>query len=694
METKTITFGKKSGSTRPYGVLTVTETATDNVNNTSTVSINLTLKRPNTSFTSTATKHASCTVAGVTYSWAGRIGGGTGDITLVSETQTIIHNSDGAKTISMSASIEIKLDWSGEYIDTITGSGTMALTTLQLYPTSVQSVSSKTETTIVMKWSSNSTVDYIWYSKNGGSSWTGVDVADGTSGSYTISGLTANTAYSIKTRTRRKDSQLTTDSAALSVTTYAYPYANSTPNFVIGNTLTIGIYNPLGRTVTVNILGADNSQCSNDSTNKTSITGYSGAAVVNALYASIPNAKSGTYKVKVTYSGNVSTVTGGTYSVNESACMPSFTSITYYDTDNSVIAVTGNRNKIVQNKSVVEYVALGLSAKNSASIASCKVTVNNSTYNLTIAGTGASGGNAVIDSSSNVRATLTITDSRGITKSAEFTVYMLAWSAPSAIISMARHNNYYSETDITVDASYSYVDGTNSATIQYRKKKIDDSAWGSYATLSDNVEATFTADNEYEWNVQVVVTDSYGGSTTYNMILPIGMPIMFFDRVKRSAGVGCFPTEENTLEVAIGNDRTIVKVDGIKITDGTYTNTIIASGAAVTSDSDTESLSTGTWKTVATIQLGVGSYLITAIGRFTANSTGRRTIILATTNGGNSSFIRSAAASASAVSGGQTMVQFVFPYESSQSKTLYLNAYQNSGGSLDVDWEYRIARLA
>ena len=61
----TITFGK-TGS-RPYGVLTVTETSTSTTNNTSTLSIKLVLKRPS-AIHSTATKKASCTINGTTYS--------------------------------------------------------------------------------------------------------------------------------------------------------------------------------------------------------------------------------------------------------------------------------------------------------------------------------------------------------------------------------------------------------------------------------------------------------------------------------------------------------------------------------------------------------------------------------------------------------------------------------------------------
>ena len=98
--TKTITFGNTG--TRPYGVLTVTETATSTANNTSTLSIKLVLKRPS-SISSSATKSAKCTINGTTYTWSDTIGG-SGDKTLISKTQTVTHNSDGSKSINLSAS--------------------------------------------------------------------------------------------------------------------------------------------------------------------------------------------------------------------------------------------------------------------------------------------------------------------------------------------------------------------------------------------------------------------------------------------------------------------------------------------------------------------------------------------------------------------------------------------------------------
>lgn len=561
----TVTFGKSG--TRPYGVLTVTETATNTANNTSTLSIKLVLKRPY-AIESTATKTASCTINGTKYTWSGTIGG-SGDLTLISKTQTVTHNADGSKSISISASITLDITWVDGSIGTISGSGTMALTKIARYATASQSLTARTETTATIKWSSDSTVDYIWYSTNNGSTWTGINIADGTSGTYTISGLSAGTTYQVKTRVRRKDTQLTTDSSALSVSTYSYPYANSMPNFTIGNSVKIGVYNPLGHTVTINLIGADGSVCATDTLSGTSITGFSNETIQNRLYASIPNAKSGTYKVKITYGTQASEKTGGTYTVNTSVCSPTIGAVAYQDTSTKTMTLTGNNQDIVRNQSIVGYSASGLTALKSATLKSCKVTVNGNTYNLTINGSTASGGGSVINSANNVDAVFTLTDSRGLMATKKVSINMLDWITPTAIVTLQRHNNYYSETDILVDADFPSINGNNKITITYKAKKSGDSSYTVSGTLQDNVTSVITLDNSYSWEVVVSLTDSLGGTATYTVNVAVGMPIIYFDRLKLSVGINCFPNDEKSLEV-----------NGINLEKSVMTRTL---GADITS---------------------------------------------------------------------------------------------------------------
>lgn len=577
--TKTITFGKTG--TRPYGVLTVTETATSVSNNTSTLSIKLVLKRPS-AISSSASKSASVTVNGTNYTWSGTIGG-SGDKTLINKTQTVKHNADGSKTINLAASIQLDISWSGTQLGTISGSGTMTLSKIQQYSSITQSLSSRTETTAVIRWVSDLTVDYIWFSINNGSTWSGINVADGTSGTYTISGLSANTTYQIKTRVRNKASQLTTDSSALSVTTYNWPYATSMPDFTIGEKVTINFYNPLGRSFTFYVVANGVTIANNWTVSGTTYSGINATSSQNQLYATIPNAKSATYQIRCVYNGNAVVKTGGKYSIDTAACKPSISGATYQDVNSATVAITGNNQLVIQNRSQVRYTATGLAAKNSATVASCSVKVNGNTYSLTVSGTTATGGNAVINSGSDVEAVITVTDSRGLTASKTISVSMLALWQPSAVIALARQNNFYSAIDITVDARFASVNGTNTITITYSCTKDGDSAATVTGTLQDNVQATITLDNNYGWAVKVTLTDRFGMTTSYNLYVSRGMPIIFFDREKSSVGVNCFPQDEKSLEV---NGQNIYETLFFQSGDVLTINNLLAVG--MTTNSNTE----------------------------------------------------------------------------------------------------------
>lgn len=535
----------RTGSTSSYITFKCAWSSTPNAStNKSTVTVTVTASKSSSSTADTyGNQTTDVTVGSASQSNSGSFRlSPSKTVTLFSKSFTVAHNSDGTKSVKISATVGGNAMWGS-------GSQTVTLDKIPRYATVNQALVSKTETSAVIKWTSDSTVDYIWYSTNNGSSWSGINVADGTNGQYTISGLSANTAYNIKTRVRRKESQLTTDSSALAVTTYAYPYASSMPNFTIGSKLTIGIYNPLGRTVTVNILGADGSQCSNDTTSGTSITGYNGNGVVNALYNSIPNAKSGTYKVKVTYGTNITTKNGGTYSVNANVCSPTIGAVSYADRNSTTVALTGNNQDIVRNQSTLSYTASGLSAQNGATLSACSVVVNGTTYNLTVSGNSASGQGGVIDSGTDLDAVFTVTDSRGLTGTKKVTISMIDWSVPSAIITLARQDNFYTATDLTVDAQYASINGNNQITITYQATKDGDSSPSVSGSVQDNVTSVIQLDNTFAWTVAVKLVDSLGGQTTYNAYISRGMPIIYFDRLKSSVGINCFPQEEQSLEV-------------------------------------------------------------------------------------------------------------------------------------------------
>lgn len=274
--------------------------------------------------------------------------------------------------------------------------------------------------------------------------------------------------------------------------------------------------------------------------------------IPTSFYAQIPNATSGTMVITTkTYNGTTlvgTTTTNVTVYVTNSN--PTF-SVAYKDTNSTTTAITGNNQKIIQNQSTLQFNITNASAKNSATLSSVKVTINGATQTQSISSATKDFNYGTINVANNINATVVLTDSRGLTTTKTVALSILSWTSPTALITLQRQSNYYTATNIKVDANYSSLNSQNTISIKYRIKKTTSSTWGSYVTLSDNVTASFNADNQYEWDVQVVVQDRLA-TTTYNLTLGVGTPIFFIDRAKRNVGVNCFPESTNAFEV-VGN---------------------------------------------------------------------------------------------------------------------------------------------
>lgn len=284
------------------------------------------------------------------------------------------------------------------------------------------------------------------------------------------------------------------------------------------------------------------------------------SSIASNMYQQIPNASEGQGNITVaTYNG--STLVGTEqclFTAKVTNSNPTFNSA-YQDTNATTTAITGDNQLIIQNNSTLQVNITNASAKNYASLSSVSVTIAGQTTTHSISSATLNFDLGTINLSSDTQMVVKLTDSRGISSSQTFTLQMLEWSLPTAIITLARKNNFYTETDINVNADYSSLDSKNTITIKYRYKKVSDSDYSQYYNLQDNVQATFNADNTYEWNVQVLLQDKLG-STTYNLTLNKGIPIAFFDRLKRSVGIDCFPSDEGSLEV--DGENILTRIEG------------------------------------------------------------------------------------------------------------------------------------
>lgn len=468
-----------------------------------------------------------------------------GDV--VTSGDATIKNSNSAGDGSFSASFSAGV---GTYPSSnCSGSGSWNLDRIPRYATSAQSLSSKTETTITMDWSSDSTIDYIWYSKDNGSNWTAVGSVNAKSGSYTISGLAYLTEYKIKTRVRRKDSQLTTDSSSITVTTYDIPYCKATSNFTIGETPTLEIYNPLSRNVTVSVIGENNSVLYTTTTTGTSVKISNSSTTKTTMYNSIPNTTSGVYKVKTSWNGYEWTrESGSMYSINASECIPTFTNFEYKDVGGVSTSLTGNNQIVINGYNVIE-VTISTSnkavAKNGASISKYRAVCGNKSDEKNYSSS--STVTLTLDYITDMTFIVYAIDSRGLSTSVMKSVASTNWKDYFYIAmksaSIERDGGVGTESTLAFEGNiWNGNFGATQNAIQeckYRYKKTNESTYSSYINVTPTLSGnTFNFSGKIKgdlgangfnmsnsFNIEVCVKDKIR-ETTYSILLGAGSPAM------------------------------------------------------------------------------------------------------------------------------------------------------------------------
>ena len=325
-------------------------------------------------------------------------------------------------------------------------------------------------------------------------------------------------------------------------------WPNNSPNFNIGDTIVVHM-NRKSTVFTHTVVLKLGSYSYTIGTGVTDNISLDTDMIASNLYAQMPNSNSMTGEIAVTtYSGSTAIGTSScaiiAHVVNSN---PTF-NVEYEDSNSKTVAITENNQYIIRNNSTLKISVSNAQALNSATLKAITAVVNGNAYAGTLSGSTGVVNVGMVNISSDAKVTVKLTDSRGNEGIKEITVLVYDWTLPSAIIKLNRKSNYYSESILNVNANYASIGGKNEVTIKYRTKKVANSTFSIYTTIQDNTDTNFTADNEFEWNVQVNVADNLG-NTTYNLILPKGIPIAYVDIKKYSFGVNCFPKFDNSLEV-------------------------------------------------------------------------------------------------------------------------------------------------
>ena len=404
-------------------------------------------------------------------------------------------------------------------------SGTYYLTVDPAYFTSTPTfrLTSRTETTATFSWSTPQTCSNVQYKINDGS-W--VDVvadANSTSGSFTVSGLSANTYYTIYSDFKRRDSGLWAQTKpSQGVSTYAYPYLTSVPKFTVGDALTIGIYNPLGRSCTVYIIGDDGTEMLGGTFTDTSIYPFNSDSWKNDWYKSLPKKKQGTYKARLVCStGNVDQISSAVeYYLNasDSEFNPTFPADNIINIANTLHTDISGANKFIKNHNKLTGTIKPMVGKRFADITTGYYNISAS--GLTTVKKNYSSSNIAFELGNMSSDTFNVTavDGRGFTTTRSKTIDLVDYNNPGVTTSkITRQNGIGTKAVLAFTGVYTNWTGllkTNS--IQSIRYKIGSS--GTWKSLPSN--ATLTSSNGV-WTLNAILDDTFATTSQYDLYLEI-----------------------------------------------------------------------------------------------------------------------------------------------------------------------------
>ena len=227
-----------------------------------------------------------------------------------------------------------------------------------------------TETSVTFDWTCDEVVHVLYYSctlhsdQSATETWVQVGVQDKQAGSFTIKNLAPATTYEVRVRGDLPGGTSVYSSYRL-FDTYDWPKCDSMPDFKIGKSVRVHVWNPLEREITVEF--ADASAATLGTQTGTGMF-YTFTPDADTLYATIPNEQRGEYRITVRYAGHNQVRYGGYYNVVASECGAAISDLAHADANASIVTITGDNQITVAGKSTLTISAT-VTARKSATIA-------------------------------------------------------------------------------------------------------------------------------------------------------------------------------------------------------------------------------------------------------------------------------------------------------------------------------------
>lgn len=233
---------------------------------------------------------------------------------------------------------------------------------------------------------------------------------------------------------------------------------------------------------------------------------------------------------------------------------PEFTSanITYEDINASVVAETGDNQKIVKLKSTPRITWTAPTLKKGATFDHIELSFSGGVVEAPYSSNNSSGSYDMVSTlfSTLLDITATVYDSRGNYTTITKNVPIIDYNYPIIDIKAHRVNNYESLTKLQADVTISSVDSINSIqTLRYRTQQDGTGVWSAWTNITNGTEYTITLDNNYQFGINVECVDKFGSKSSL-YTLNKGVFPLFVDVDLNSVGINCFPKKQNSLEVS------------------------------------------------------------------------------------------------------------------------------------------------
>lgn len=485
---------------------------------------------------------------------------GPQSILLGSTSNTVNHNTDGTKTIAISAVYPINATISGTHYASITATQSgIALNQIDRTAPVITFSATPSVNTIGLVIDSSVMSDSWAYSVNGGAWQVAVPGGSGLSWGMDISGLLPNTVYQIRARARKTVNGVYGTSAQLPIKTLGAaqlvvgsvvctPDATANLSFSLiaydtsyTHTLTILQGSSTLVTVTGITVPVTGSQV------KTiSLLAVQRSAIMNAM----PSAASAAFTFKLSTYGGATLI--GTSEISGNAVLsaaysgPSFSNAagwTYQDSNSTVVSnISGSNQQLVQTISTLAITAYSGNAQNGATISRYEV----SALGKVVASSSTSLAYGSIAGAGSVDFIVRVYDSRGFSAVVTKTLTVWAWANAVAVTeSVKRVNGVEANVVCQLAGTYAVIGNNAFYGIQYRYKQTSSGTWGSWTAFNSNYWSasagawsldntlgpiSLNVDNSY--NLEIRYADKMQLWVVEAFIIPKGTPLVTFKNNK------------------------------------------------------------------------------------------------------------------------------------------------------------------